>query len=78
MFNGKIVTWKKYLVYFELKEDAKQIYLQPYPVLKVNEEVFKKWVELLVLIVVFEVANDSQWGSPYFAGPRPKSNQVRF
>ena len=27
---------------------------------------------------VLEVENDSEWGSPTFAKPKPKSNQVRF
>ena len=50
----------------------------PYPVLKVYEEMFKKEVGILVLLGVLELANDSEWGSPYFAQPKTKPNQVRF
>ena len=54
------------------------ICLRPYPVPKLHEEMFKKEVEHLVLVGVLEVAIDSEWVSPYFAQPKPKSNQVRF
>ena len=39
---------------------------------------FKKEVERLVLLGFLQVANDSEWGSPSFAQPKPKSNQVSF
>ena len=39
---------------------------------------FKNEVECLVLLGVQEVANDSEWGDPSFAQPKPKSNQVSF
>ena len=39
---------------------------------------FKKEVERLFLLVALEVENDSEWGSPSFAQPQPKSNLVRF
>ena len=78
MFYGTLGTWKINTVDLELKEDAKPIYLRPYPVPKAYEEMFKKEVECLVLIGVIEVANDSEWGSPYFAHHKPKSNRVRF
>ena len=38
----------------------------------------KSEVERLVILGVLEVANYSEWGSPYFAQPKPKSNQVFF
>ena len=44
LFDGTIGTWKKDPVDFELKEDAKPIFLRPYPVPKVHEEMFKKEV----------------------------------
>ena len=78
MFYGKLCTWKTDSVEFELKKDAKPICSQPYPVPKVDEEIFKKEVERLVLLGVLEVENDSEWGSPYFAQPEPKSNLVHF
>ena len=39
---------------------------------------FKKDVERLVILGVLGVANDSEWGAPYFAQTKPKSNRVRF
>ena len=37
LFDGKLGTWKTDPVEFELKEDAKPICLQTYPVLKVHK-----------------------------------------
>ena len=48
------------------------------PSTKLHEEVFKKEVGCLVLLEVLEGANNSEWGAPSFAQPKPKSNQVRF
>ena len=39
---------------------------------------FKKEVECLVLLGVLKIPNDSEWGAPPFARPKPKSNRVRF
>ena len=39
---------------------------------------FRKDVERLVLLGFLEVANYSEWGAPYFAQPKTKSNQVHF
>ena len=39
---------------------------------------FKKEVERLVILGVLEVENYSEWGSPSFPQPKPKSNNVRF
>ena len=38
----------------------------------------KKEVERLVLLGVLEIENDSEWVSPSFAQPKPKSNQIHF
>ena len=78
MFDGTLGTWKTDQLDFELKEDADPICLRPYPVLKLHKEMFKKEVERLVLLGVLEVENDSEWGAPYFAQPKNKSNRVRF
>ena len=78
LFNGTLGTRKTNPVYFELKEDANPIYSWPYPVPKVNEEMSKKYVELLVLLWVLEVANDPEWGSWSFAQPKPKYSCVHF
>ena len=39
---------------------------------------FKRGFERLVRLGVLELANYSYWGSPSFAQPKPKSNQVHF
>ena len=54
-FDGTLGTWEKDPVDPRLKEYAKLICSQPYPVLKVKEEIFKKEVECLVLLLVLEV-----------------------
>ena len=54
------------------------IFLLPYPVPKVQKEMFKQEVEYLVILVFLELANDSEWVAPSFAKPKPKSNQVHF
>ena len=59
-------------VHFELKENANPICLQPYPVTNVHEEIFKKEVERLVLLVILEVENNSERGALSFAQPKPK------
>ena len=67
-----------YPVGFELKEDTKPICSRPYLAPKANEEMFKKSVEYLVPLGVLKRARDSEWGSPSFTQPKPKSNRVRF
>ena len=52
--------------------------MRPYPVPKVHEENFKNDMERLVLLWVLEAENDSEWGAPSFAQPKPKSNRVCF
>ena len=39
---------------------------------------FKNEVERLVLLGFLEVANDSEWGSPSFAQPKPKPKSSTF
>ena len=39
---------------------------------------FKKKVECLLLLGFLRVENDSEWGSPSFSQPKPKSNLVSF
>ena len=40
LFNGTLDTKKIDTVDLELKEDVKPIYLRPYPVIKLHEEIF--------------------------------------
>ena len=37
-----------------------------------------KELECLVKLVLIENSNDSEWRDPYFAQPKPKTNQVSF
>ena len=56
----------------------KPICSQPYPVLKVHAGIIKKDVKRLVLLGVLKVANDPEWGAPYFSLTTYKPNMVRF
>ena len=78
LFDGTLGTWKTYAVDSELKEDAKPIWSQLYPVTKAHAEMIKKEVERIVLHWVLKVVNDSEWGAPSFAQLKPKSNRVRL
>ena len=44
----------------------------PFPVTKGHKEMYKKEVKSLGFLGVLEKANDSEWGSPYFANHKPK------
>ena len=44
----------------------------------VHEEISKNEVECSFLLVVLEVVNDSEWGTPYFVLSKPKSNWLHF
>ena len=77
-FNGTLVTWKTYTVDLDFKYNVKPICSQPYPVPTVHEEMFKKEVEILVLLGVLEVENYSELVAPSFAQPKTKSNRVNF
>ena len=78
LFDGTLGTWKTDPEDSKLKEDAKPIWSQPYPVPKVHKEMSKKEVVRIVLIWVLKVVNDSEWGAPSFAQLKPKSNRVRL
>ena len=54
MFDGKLGTWKKYPLDFELKYDAKPIFSRPYPVMKLHIEMFKKEVEHVIILGFLE------------------------
>ena len=78
LFNETLGTWKIDLVDFKLKQNVKPICSIPYPVPKVHEKNCNKVVELLVLLGVRENSNDSEWGAPYFAQIKPKTNRASF
>ena len=61
----------------ELKDDAKPVCSRPYPVLRVDEEIFKKEVKRLVKLVVLEEKNEYRWGAPSFVQPKAKTSKVR-
>ena len=39
---------------------------------------FRKEVNILVLLRVLEEVNDSEWGASSFVQPKPKTNCIRF
>ena len=78
LLDGTLGTWKTNPVDFELKEDANTILSRSYLVLKAHDVMFKKGVEVFLLLGALKVANDSEWVSPSFTHPKPKSNQVHF
>ena len=70
--------WNTTPEYVEIKDDAKPVCSQPYPVPRLHEAMFRKEVEILVSLGVLKEANDSKWGAPYFEQPKAKTNRVRF
>ena len=75
LFNETLVTQKTYSLDFELKDNLKPICSRPYPVLKLHKKC-KKYVKHLVLLVVLERENVSEWGASYFVQPKPRIIQV--
>ena len=59
LFDGTLGTWKTTTVDLELKDDAKPVCLRPYPVPKAHETMFKKEVERIFNLGLFEESNDS-------------------
>ena len=78
LFGGTLGTWKTPPVDLDLKDDAIPVCSCPYPVQRVHEAIFRKEVERLVKLGVLEELNDSEWGSPSFAQPKPKTNRAGF
>ena len=78
MFDGMLGTCNTTSVYLELKDYSKTVCLRPYPLPRLHKAMFKKWIKILVSLGVLEEANDSKWGSLYFAQPKVKTNCVRF
>ena len=71
MFDGTLGTWEKDPVESGLKEDV-----EPNLLPNIQNQMLKKEVERLFLLRFHERANDSEWGSPYFAQPKPKTNRL--
>ena len=67
MFGGALGTWNTTLVDLELNNDGKPVCLQPYPLPRVHQAMFKKESKRLVTLGVLEEENDSEWGSPWSA-----------
>ena len=78
MFDGMLDIWNTTPVELELKDDAKPMLSRNYPVRKVQKTMFKKEDERLVSLGVLKEANDPEWGAPYFAQPKAKTNRVIF
>ena len=65
-------------MYLKLRDDAKPVCSQTYPLLRVHESMFRKEVERLVILGVLEEANNSEWRAPSFAQTKTKPNRVIF
>ena len=78
LFDVTLGKWNTTPVDLELKDDANPVCLQPYPVLRLNEMIFKKEVKRIVILGVLEEANDSEWEAPSFPQPKTKTNRVIF
>ena len=78
IFDGILGTWNTTPVYLDLRDDAKPVCSQPYPVPRVHKSIFRKEVGRLVNLGVLEEENDSEWGAPSFSQPKAKTNHVRF
>ena len=74
LFNGMLGTWKIDPAYVKLKLISKLMCLRLYPVPKLYEDRLKKELEWLVLLVVIEKTNYSEWWGPYFAQHKSKTN----
>ena len=73
-----LVTWNITPINLELKEKANPVCSRPYPVTKVHKSLFIKEVKRLTIFGVLKEANDSEWGAPYFAQTKGKTNRVIF
>ena len=62
----------------ELKDDAKPVRSQPYPVPRIHKAMFIKEAKRLLRLGVIKEANDYEWGAIYFAQPKAKTNRVIF
>ena len=71
LFYGTLGTWEKDPVDSGLKKDVK-----PNPLPNVQKEMSKEEVECLFLLRFHERTNDSEWRSPYFEQPKPKTNRL--
>ena len=78
LFNRTLGTWNTTLVDLESRYDAKPLCLRNDPVTRVHKVMFRKEVEIIVSLGVFEEENDSDWGAPSFAQPKAKTNRVIF
>ena len=78
LFGGTLGAWKTPLVNLDLKDDAAPMCLRSYPVPRVHEAMSRKEVKRLVKFGILKEANDSEWGAPYFAQPKPKTSRVKF
>ena len=65
-------------VNLDLKDDATTMCLRPYPVMRVQEAMFRKEVKILVKLGVLEEADYSKWRASSFDQPKPKTNPARF
>ena len=74
MFDSNLGTCNTTPLYLQLKDDSNPVCLKPYSVPRLHSSVFRKEANRLVSLVVIGHANDSEWGDPYFAEPKAKTN----
>ena len=72
MFNGTLCMWSTKPVDLELKDDTKPVWLRPYPLPRLNKDIFRKKVDRLVSLSSLERSNDLEWGSTSFYNLRQK------
>ena len=78
LFNGTLGTWKNAPLYLELTDEITLVCSRPYTEPRLHEAMFRKEFKRLVNLVVLKEEEDSEWGAPSFAKPKPKTNHVRF
>ena len=62
MFDEILGMWNTAPVDLELKDDSNPVCSQPYLLPRAHEATFRKEVERLFKLGVFEEANESKWG----------------
>jgi hypothetical protein len=77
LIDGRLGDWIGDPVEIPQKEGAKEYHVQAFPIPHINEETFKKDLDRLESIGVFQKANCSEWAAAAFIIPK-KDGQVRF
>ena len=78
LIDSTLGTWNITLVDLKFKDNKNPVCSQPHPVPKLHKVMFIKDPQRLVSLGVLEEVNDSGWGAPSFAQPKPKMNCFRL